>query len=66
MLQEVDIYGIFVPALALWMFGALALSVLLRRILALSGAHRLFWHLPLFDLGAFVSILGALTMLHLR
>ncbi|ACK52244.1 protein of unknown function DUF1656 [Methylocella silvestris BL2] len=66
MMQEVDIYGIFVPALALWMFGALALSVLLRRILALCGAHKLLWHPPLFEFSAFVTILGALTLLHLE
>ncbi|WP_395664469.1 DUF1656 domain-containing protein [Methylocella sp.] len=62
MTQEIDIYGVFVPSLLLWAACALALTALLRRLFALSGAHRRLWRPTLFDLGVFLALLGCLTL----
>jgi hypothetical protein len=47
---ELNIYGVFVPALFAWALIALALSWVLRHALAWIGFYRLVWHRPLFDL----------------
>lgn len=41
MMGEIDLYGVFVPGLALWMAVAFALSLPLRRLLAATGFYRL-------------------------
>ena len=64
MTQEIDIYGVFVPSILLWAACALALTSLLRRAVARSGAHRRLWRPALFDLGIFVALLGCLTLPH--
>ncbi|MGU3545906.1 DUF1656 domain-containing protein [Methylobacterium sp. A52T] len=58
MTGELDLYGVFVPSLAAWMLIAFALSLLLRRVLALTGFYRMVWHRPLFDLALYVVLLG--------
>ena len=40
MIGEVDIYGVFVPPLLLWVGAALPLTALLRRLLALPASSR--------------------------
>ncbi|WP_342111129.1 DUF1656 domain-containing protein [Methylobacterium sp. SI9] len=62
MMGEIDLYGVFVPGLALWMAIAFALSLLLRRLLAASGFYRLVWHRPLFDLALYVVLLGGVVI----
>lgn len=61
--SELNIYGVFVPALFAWALIALALGWLLRRALAWSGFYRLVWHRPLFDLALYVVLLGAVVSL---
>lgn len=63
MTGELDLYGVFVPALAAWMLVALALTLVVRRMLAGLGAYRLIWHRPLFDLALYVVLLGAVVAL---
>ncbi|MCK8783124.1 DUF1656 domain-containing protein [Roseomonas sp. NAR14] len=58
MIAEIDIYGIFVPALLVWSVIALAVSALLRRLLDRIGLYRLVWHRALFDFALFVIVLG--------
>lgn len=63
MTGEVDLYGIFVPGLALATLAAFAVNAVMRRLLAGIGFYRLVWHRPLFDLALYVVILGGLVAL---
>lgn len=61
MTGEIDLYGVFVPSLLLWLAVALPLTAVLRRLLARLGFYRLVWHRPLFDLALLVSTLGGVV-----
>ena len=63
MTGELNIYGVFVPALFAWVVIAFAVFVPLRRVLARSGLYRFVWHRPLFDLALYVVLLGAVVSL---
>lgn len=63
MRYEIDIYGVLVPALLLWLIVAYALSAVLRRLLQRFGFYRLIWHRALFDLALFVCLLGGVVYL---
>ncbi len=58
---DIDLYGIFVPRLGVFMVAAFLLSYPLRVALAWSGAYRFIWHRPLFDLALYVILLGAVV-----
>ena len=61
MRYEIDIYGVLVPALLLWLIVAFALSALLRRLMQRFGFYRLVWHRALFNFALFVCILGGVV-----
>ena len=61
MIGELDLYGVFVPALAAWALIAFIATLLMRRILAWVGFYRAVWHRPLFDLALYVLVLGAVV-----
>jgi hypothetical protein len=63
MRYEIDIYGVLVPALLLWLIVAYALSAVLRRLLQRVGFYRLVWHRALFDFALFVCLLGGVVYL---
>jgi hypothetical protein len=63
MIAELDLQGVFVPALLAWSLLALPVAALLRRALTQLGAYRLVWHRPLFDLALFVIVLGGVIAL---
>lgn len=63
MIGEVSIYGLFVPPLLLLAVGALAVTRLLRMMLARTRFYRVVWHPALFDFSLFIVVLGALTFL---
>jgi hypothetical protein len=63
MRYEVDIYGVLVPALLLWLIVAYALSAVLRRLMHRSDLYRLVWHRALFDFALFVCLLGGVVYL---
>ena len=63
---ELDLYGIFVPALLAYALLAYGLKELASRLLQRLGAYRLIWHPPLFDLALFVLLLGGLVALGSR
>jgi hypothetical protein len=58
---DIDLHGVFVPALLGLACVALVLSLLLQWLLRAAGFYRLVWHAPLFDLAMFVVILGAVA-----
>ncbi|MEL6059907.1 MULTISPECIES: DUF1656 domain-containing protein [unclassified Methylobacterium] len=63
MMGEIDLYGVFVPGLAVWMVIAFALSLPVRRLFAAIGFYRFVWHRPLFDLAVYVALLGGVVTL---
>jgi hypothetical protein len=58
---EFDIYGVYVPLLAVFGGVAFLLQLAVKRALDASGIYRFVWHRPLFDLSIFVILLGAVT-----
>ena len=63
MTAELNLYGVFVPALFLWMLLALGIVLILRRALVTSNAYTLIWHRPLFDIALYVIVLGVVVYL---
>lgn len=61
MIAEIDILGVFFPALLVWAALALLLSALVRRGLGRLGLYRFIWHPSLFDLALFVILLGGVA-----
>jgi hypothetical protein len=61
MIGEVDVYGVFVSPLLIWVLASLPIVVLLRRLLARAGFYRLVWHRPLFDLAMLIVVLGGVV-----
>lgn len=61
MIGEIDLYGVFIPPLLLWMAAALLLTAVVRRLLRWLGFYRLVWHRPLFDFALLVIMLGAVV-----
>ena len=55
--------GVLFPALFAWTTIAVLVTMLLRRVLAVTGFYRLVWHRPLFDLALGIIILGATVAL---
>lgn len=60
MIGETAIGGVFLPVLLLIGMLALALTVLLSRLLALTNVYRFMAYRPLVDIALFVIILGLL------
>ena len=63
MRYELDIYGVLVPALLLWLFVAYALSAVASRIMQRFGLYRLVWHRALFNFALYVCLLGVVVYL---
>jgi hypothetical protein len=63
MTADIDLSGVFLPALLVWAVVALPLSALARRLLRAAGAYRLVWHPALFDFALYILILGGLVAL---
>lgn len=63
MRNDIDLFGILVPALLLWVPAIYLVCALLRPLLARSGLYRLVWHPALFDLALFVCLLGGAAFL---
>ena len=64
--NELNLYGVFVPALFVWMLIAFGITVPLRWALARSGFYRFVWHRPLFDLALYVVLVGAVVHIAIR
>jgi hypothetical protein len=58
---EFDIYGVYVPAFAIYAAIALLLQIAIIRLLDARGFYRLVWHRALFDLAIYVIVLGVVT-----
>lgn len=63
MRYELDIYGVLVPALLLWLIVAYVLSSIVSRIMQRFGLYRLIWHRALFNFALYVCLLGVVVYL---
>src|SRR5258708_34901131 len=63
MRYEIDIFGVLVPSLLVWLLVTYALCAILRRVFQRAGLYRLVWHRALFDLALFVCLLGSVAYL---
>ena len=63
MRYELDIYGVLVPALLLWLIVAYVLSATVSRMTQHFGLYRLVWHRALFNLALYVCLLGTVVFL---
>ena len=61
MIGEIDISGVLLPPLLVWVGVALVISAGLRWVLGKLGAYRYVWHRPLFDLALLVILTGLVT-----
>jgi len=59
MMEEVNLYGVFVPRLLVLMVIAFLISVIVRGALSQLGFYRYVWHRPLFDIALYIALLGA-------
>jgi uncharacterized protein DUF1656 len=66
MVSEIDVYGVFIPSLLVWVVAALPLTAGLRRLLRWFGFYRLVWHRALFDLALLVIVLGVVVAVSAR
>jgi len=66
MIGEIDVYGVFIPPLLVWVGAALPLTAVIRRLLRRLGFYRLVWHRPLFDFALLVIVLGAVVAISRR
>jgi uncharacterized membrane protein YqaE (UPF0057 family) len=59
MFAEIDVLGAFVPAIAVWLFGSLAIFIVVDLLLTKVGFYRLFWHAALVRASLFVCFFCA-------
>jgi hypothetical protein len=63
MRYEIDLYGVLMPSLMLWLVITYAVGAVLRRLLERAGVYRHVWHRALFDLALYVCLLGGVVYL---
>jgi hypothetical protein len=63
MIGEIDLHGVLVAPLIVWMAVAYAISIPLRTALAWSGFYRLVWHRALFDVSLYVVLTWGVSTL---
>lgn len=63
MIGELNVYGVFLPALMLCVVLAVLATAGVRAVFRRIGVYRLAWHPALFDLSLFVILLGVVVAL---
>jgi hypothetical protein len=66
MIGEIDIFGVFVPAVLVLMLIAYLINVVIGKVLTRIGFYRLVWHRSIFDLGIYVFVLAAVIVVSHR
>lgn len=61
MIGEFSIAGVFLSPVLVSAVIALAVSVVLRRVIALVGLYRIVWHPALFDAALFIIVWAAVA-----
>ena len=65
MIAEINLGGVFVSSVLISALAAFAVSLVVRRLLAWSGAYRFVWHPALFDTALFVILWAGVVTLPL-
>jgi hypothetical protein len=63
MSPDLDLFGVFVPSLLVWITLAYFLNRITRFGLYKSGAYRFVWHPRLFDFAIYLILLGLVLRL---
>ncbi len=63
MIGEVDIVGVYIPAILWLMFIAYLVSLVIRKVLERTRFYAFVWHRAIFDLGLYVIVLGVVAAL---
>lgn len=63
MRYEIDLYGVLMPSLMLWLVITYAVGAVLRMLFERIGVYRYVWHRALFDLAIYVCLLGGVVYL---
>jgi hypothetical protein len=63
MIGEIDLYGILLPPLLVWLVIALPLAAGVRVCLNRIGFYRFVWHRPLFDFLVLLILVGLVSYL---
>lgn len=58
MIGELDLFGVFLPELLVWMLVTYGIQFVLGRWIARTGIYRIVWHRSLFDLALYIVLLG--------
>ncbi|MDE1179775.1 DUF1656 domain-containing protein [Paraburkholderia sp.] len=66
MIGEIDIFGVFVPAVLVLMLVAYLINIAVRAVLGRVGLYRFVWHRSIFDLGIYVLVLGLVVVVSHR
>ncbi|AET93900.1 MULTISPECIES: DUF1656 domain-containing protein [Caballeronia] len=66
MIGEIDVLGVFIPAILMLMFIAYLVNMAIRNVLARIGFYRFVWHRSIFDLGIYVLVLGVVVIVSQR
>ncbi|MFP3568477.1 DUF1656 domain-containing protein [Paraburkholderia sp. SIMBA_030] len=66
MIGEIDIFGVFVPAVLVLMLIAYLINLVIRTALTRVGFYRFVWHRSIFDLGIYVLVLGLVVVVSHR
>jgi hypothetical protein len=61
MIGEIDLFGVFLPPLLVWLGIGLLLSAASRAAFYRLGIYHYVWHRPLFDLALLVILTGAVS-----
>ncbi|AOX17525.1 DUF1656 domain-containing protein [Kozakia baliensis] len=62
MLSEFDIFGVFIAPIAVYAIAAIPVTLLIRFILWRTGAIEWFWHVALFEVALYASVLCLLVL----
>jgi hypothetical protein len=66
MIGEVDVFGVYIPAI-MWLMGvAYLVSLVIRKLLGRTRFYNIVWHRSMFDLGLYVIVLGVVVTLTRR
>ncbi|MEE8663915.1 MAG: DUF1656 domain-containing protein [Acetobacter sp.] len=62
MLTEFNLFGVFMAPIVLYALAAIPVTMMLRFLLWRTGLLEWFWHLALFELSLYVSVLCLLVL----
>jgi hypothetical protein len=66
MIGEIDVYGVFLPAVLILMLVSYLLCQIVTRVFARVGLYRFVWHRSIFDLAIYVIVLGIVVIVSHR